>query len=258
MPELPVATLSHRLRAGETIVSAWVVTPAPVVVETLLGAGFDAVVLDMQHGGFDEVSAAAGIAAAALAGKPALVRTPVDAFPSASRVLDAGAAAVIAPMIDAPEHARRFASSCKYPPIGARSWGPGRVASLSGLAGQEYLLAANRLHLAIAMVETQAALDAIDDILAVPGIDGIFVGPSDLSIALSRGGKLDPFAPEVDAALDRVAARAAAAGKFAGLFCFSGRQAKDMAARGFRLLTVATDLLLLGAAARAEVADMRG
>jgi len=257
MPALPVPTLSDRLRAGETIVSAWVGTPAPAVVETLLGAGFDAAVIDMQHGGFDEVSAAAGIAAAALAGKPALVRTPVEAFPSASRVLDAGAAAVIAPMIDTTEHARRLASFCKYPPLGARSWGPGRATALSGLAGQDYLLAANRLHLAIAMIETQAALDAVDDILAVPGVDGIFVGPSDLSIALSRGGRLDPFAPEVDAALDRVAARAAAAGKFAGMFCFSGRQAKAMAARGFRLLTVATDLLLLAASARAEAADAR-
>ncbi len=257
MPVAAIAPLSDRLRAGETVLSAWIATPAAAVIETLLASGFDTAVFDMQHGGFDETLAAVGIGAAALLGKPAIVRIPVMAFPSASRLLDAGAAAIIAPMIDTAADARRFAAFCKYPPDGGRSWGPGRATTLTGLAGQDYLTAANRLHLAFAMIETEAALEALDEILAVPGIDGVFVGPSDLSIALSGGRGLDPHAPAVDRALDRVADRAAAAGKHAGLFCFSGEQARRMAGRGFRLLTIATDSLLLSAAARAELKAAR-
>ena len=258
MPDRPATLLSDRLGRGDTILSAWVGTPAPALVETLLGAGFDAAVLDMQHGGFDELAATAGIVAAALAGKPALVRIPGEAVASAARVREAGAAAVIAPMINSAQDAERLAAFCKYPPLGTRSWGPGRATALSGRAKQDYLEAANGIHLAFAMVETRAALDAVDEILAVPGIDGVFVGPSDLSITLSRGAALDPFSPEVDAALDRVAGRAAAAGKVAGMFCFSGQQARTMAGRGFRLLPIATDLLLLETAARAETAAARG
>ena len=250
--ELPPA----RLSPGETAFSAWVSTPAVGIVEALMGAGFDTAVLDMQHGGFDEAAAAAGIAAAALFGKPALVRVPVEGYPSASRLLDAGAAGVIAPMIEGPEDARRFAAFCKYPPLGTRSWGPGRATTLSGLAGPAYFDGANARHLALAMIETRGALEALDAILAVEGIDGIFAGPSDLSVALT--GRLDPSAPAVDAALTHVAARASAAGKVAGMFCFTGAQARTMAARGFGLLTIASDTLLVAAAARDALAAARG
>ncbi len=257
MQQYPLATLSQTLKGKGSVVSAWIGTPAPAVVEALLQGGFDSVVLDMQHGQYDETSAATGIAAAALVGKPAIVRIPVDAFPSASRLLDAGAAAIIAPMVNTAEDARRFAAYCKYPPAGERSWGPGRATSFTGLAGQDYLAAANGVQLCMAMIETGAALEALDDILAVPGIDGVFVGPSDLSIALSAGAALDPFAASVDAALDRVAAGAAAAGKIAGLFCFSGAQARAMVGRGFGLVTIATDLMLLRQAAALETAAAR-
>ena len=239
-----------------TVFSAWVGTPAAGIVEALIGAGFDAAVLDMQHGGFDEAAAAAGIAAAALFGKPAVVRVPVEGFPSASRLLDAGAAGVIAPMIHGAADAKRFAAFCKYPPVGSRSWGPGRATTLSGLAGRDYFRRANGLNLALAMIETRSALDALDDILAVDGIDGVFAGPSDLSVALT--GELDPSSPAVDEALAHVAGRARAAGKVAGMFCFTGTQARAMAARGFGFLTIATDTLLIAAAARSEIAAARG
>lgn len=257
MPRHPIVALSDALRSGTPVFAAWVSVPEPLIVETLLREGFDAAVLDMQHGGFDMASAAAGIAACALVGKPAIVRVPVDGFPAASRLLDAGAAAVVAPMINSAEDARRLAAFTKFPPLGERSWGPGRASAFTGLAGSDYLAEANGLHLTIAMIETVEALAAIDAILAVPGIDGVFVGPSDLSIALSRGAEVAPGSPAVDEALTRVEASARAAGKFAGLFCFTGRDAAAMATRGFALMTVATDLLLMREAARAELAAAR-
>lgn len=255
MPDVLVPSLSAKLHAGP-VFAAWVVAPEPAVVEALLREPFDGAVLDMQHGGFDVGTAAAGIASCALTGKPALVRVPVGDFAMASRMLDAGAAAIVAPMINSAEEARRLVSFTKYPPQGERSWGPGRVTTLSGCDGPDYLRQANAAQLTLAMIETRAALDAVDAILAVDGIDGIFVGPSDLSIGLS-GGSLDPTSLEVEAALDLIAERAKLAGKLAGIFCFTGRQAKEMAARGFGLNTISTDLLLLRSAARAELAAAR-
>ena len=109
----------------------------------------------------------------------------------------------------------------------------------------------------VAMIETREALDAVDEIVATPGIDGIFVGPSDLSIALSGGGIVDPHGAEVEAALTKIVAAAKVHGKFAGLFCFDGARAKAARARGFALCSIASDLLLLRSAARAELAAAR-
>jgi 4-hydroxy-2-oxoheptanedioate aldolase len=246
-----------RLKAGERLVAAWSGIADPLVAELLVREGFDTAVLDMQHGAYTVETAFRGIGALALAGAPAIVRIPIGDFATASRLLDGGAAAVIAPMVNSVADAKAFASYMRFPPGGDRSWGPHRALALSGLDAATYLAEANGLQLAIPMIETREAMAALDDILAVPGIDGVFVGPSDLSIALSRG-RVDPASAEVDRALDHVAARARAAGKFAGLFCFSGAQAKAMGARGFGLCSIATDSLMLRAAAKAELAAARG
>ena len=252
-----VAALARQIKSGPCVLSAWCGVPEPLIAELLVREGFDTAVLDMQHGAYDIDTTLRGIGAVALAGKPAIVRIPVEGFPTASRMLDAGAAAIIAPMINSVADARAFASFSKFPPLADRSWGPHRAIALTGLDHPTYLAEANSIQLAIAMIETREALAALDDILAVPGIDGVFVGPSDLSIALTHGSSVNPNHPEVDAALTHVVARAKAHGKFAGLFTFSGAKAKEMAARGFSLCSIATDQLLLRAAAKAELAAAR-
>ena len=252
-----IGALSQRIRAGHCVLTAWIGINDPAIAEQLAHEGYDAVMLDMQHGAIDFAGATRGISAAALAGKPAIVRIPVDDFATASRVIDAGAAAVIAPMINSGADARRFADFMKYPPLGRRSWGPRAALTLSGLIGPAYLHSANAMTLAIAMVETREALDALDEILSTPGIDGVFVGPSDLSIALNRGATVDPHGGDVDAQLTHVLARAKAHGKFASVFCFDGKRAREMAGRGYQLASVSTDQLLLRLAARAELAAAR-
>ncbi|RFB77963.1 HpcH/HpaI aldolase family protein [Methylovirgula sp. 4M-Z18] len=249
----PAALLSQQIRAGKPVFAAWCGYPEPAIAEQLCRDGFDTAVLDMQHGAFELDSAIRGIAHVALAGKPAIVRIPVGAFATVSRIFDYGAAGVIAPMINSAADARAFASFAKLPPVGDRSWGPRRALPLTGLAPDEYLRAANDQHLAIAMIETREAIAALDDILATPGIDGVFVGPSDLSIALSHGQKVDWAAPEVDQALDHVAARAKVHGKFCSAFTFNGVVAKNLASRGFSLLSIGTDALLMKQAAAAEL-----
>ena len=141
----------------------------------------------MQHGAIDLDGAMRAIQGVALAGKPTIARVPVGGFALASQLLDAGASGILAPMINSGDDARRLVEFVKFPPLGQRSWGPRTALPWSGLDAAAYLQTANATAQAIAMIETRAALDALDDILAVDGIDGVFVGPSDLSIALSGG-----------------------------------------------------------------------
>ena len=228
------------------------------VAETLGRAGFDLAILDMQHGAFDPITAAQAIAVLALGLTPAVVRIPVGEYQTASRLLDMGAAGIMAPMINTREDAERLVAYTKYPPGGERSWGPRRVLDLAGLDSASYFGRANALHRIWVMIETRAALDNLDAILAVDGIDGVYVGPSDLSVALTGGAGVNPTHPEVEAVLDRIAAAAHAVGKHAGLFTFSGRKAREMIARAFSFASIATDMLLLRAATESELADARG
>ena len=199
-----VAALAQQIRNGPPVLAAWCGVAEPLLAEILVREGFDTAVLDMQHGAYDLATAMRGISGVALAGKPCIVRIPVGDFANVSRLLDSGAAAVIAPMINTVADARAFAAFSKFPPLADRSWGPHRAIALTGMDHPTYLAKANSIQLAIAMIETREALAALDDILAVPGIDGVFVGPSDLSIALSHGAAVNPDHPEVDKALTHV------------------------------------------------------
>ena len=252
-----VSALSDRLRSGSPVLSAWCGIPEPAVAGLLAREGFDAVTLDMQHGAVDLAAAIRALPLVAAAGKPALVRVPVGEFATASRILDAGAAAVIAPMINTVEDARRFASFMKYPPLGERSWGPHGALALAGLQPADYLAKANGLAVSLAMIETREALSLIDEILAVPGLDGIFLGPSDLSIALSSGASIDPFMAEVDHALDHAHARARAAEKFVGVYAATGERASQFLKKRFDFVAVASDTLLLRSGAQAVLKAAR-
>jgi 4-hydroxy-2-oxoheptanedioate aldolase len=252
-----VGKLSKSLAADAPVFAAWVGMNEPAVAEALAREAFDAVVLDMQHGALDFAGASRAILAVALADQPAIVRVPVGDFPLASRLLDAGAAGIIAPMINGRADAERFASFAKFPPVGERSWGPRAALPLSGQDTQGYLDSANGLTHAIAMIETREALEALDDILAVNGVDGVFIGPADLSIALSKGAKWDPRGTALIEAAARVIARARAHSKYAGMFCFDGADAAAMADLGFKLCSVGSDGSLLRAAAVSELVAAR-
>jgi len=257
MTEAVVGKLAEALASSAPLMCAWVGMNEAAVAEALAREAFDAVVLDMQHGAVDFAGASRAILSVALAGKPTIVRIPVGDFAAASRLLDAGAAGVLAPMINSRADAERLVGFTKFPPVGERSWGPRAALPLSGLEPGAYLKAANRLTQTIAMIETRAALDALDEILAVDGVDGVFVGPSDLSIALSDGRGVDARGPVLLGAAGRVVDRVAALGKYAAMFCFDGKDACAMAGKGFKLVSVGSDQTLLRAAARAELAAAR-
>lgn len=257
----PAAALSlvPRLRRGERIVAGWVGFPEPIFVEAVARTALQAVVLDMQHGLHDAVSVVAGVAAVAAAGKSAIVRVAVEDFATASRALDFGAAGVIAPMINSAADARRLVEFVKFPPRGRRSWGPGRAMVLGGIGSREaYLAQADGLTLALAMIETREGLAALDEILAVDGIDGVFVGPNDLCIALTDGAVVDPQASLLDEPLGRIVAAAHGAGKVAGIFGGSGARAGELLRRGFDLVTVGHDDAYVAAGVGAMLAAMTG
>ena len=234
-------SLARRLKSGETVHTGWCPLPYPIVAETLGREGFPAVTLDQQHGLWDTAGTVTGIAAIRQAGAAPIVRIPVGGFAVASRVLDMGAEGVIAPMINTVEDARAFAAAAKYPPLGERSSGPLRALMLNGMELNDYVAQANDHVVTLAMIETRKALSNLGAILATPGIDAVFIGPSDLSLALSDGKTLDPHSREVDAAVDEIGKAAAKAGKIAGAYTATAERANELAARGFRFLAVASD-----------------
>jgi len=252
-------TLAHRLRAGETVFSGWCGLPYPIVAEIVGRDGFPAVTLDGQHGLWDLNAILMAIAAVRQGGAAPVVRVPVGDFATVSRVLDFGAEGIIAPMINTPADARALAAAAKYPPIGERSWGPHRATTLAGLADQTvYLREANDHVVTLAMIETRTALQNLDAIAETPGVDGLFLGPSDLSINLSDGTKLDPLSKEVEHELDRILATAQRTKKIPGAYCHSAERAAALAKRGMKFLAVGSDLAFLRAGTAAALKVLKG
>lgn len=241
----PLVGFATRLRAGEKAFLAWTGVRETLNVEVMLRAGCDAVVLDWQHGPADTGAVMESIQTAYACGKPALVRVGLGDVTEAARFLDWGAAGVIVPMVNSAEDARRLVKALKYAPLGERSYGPLRASGMAGLTSAEYFARANDFTLLFVMIETRAGMEALDEILAVPGIDGVLVGPNDLCIALTNGAIVDPLHPVVDEALGAILAKVKAAGKLAAAFCPSGARAGELAARGFNLVSIATEQMLL-------------
>ncbi len=253
----PMSSLPERMKSGRPVLTAWCGLPDASVPALLAREAFDAVTIDMQHGAVDFAEAVKALPLVGAAGKPAVVRVPVGEFATASRLLDAGASGIIAPMINTVEDARRLAAFTKFPPRGERSWGPHGALSLAGLTPKDYFAQANGFSVTFAMVETREALAIVDDILAVDGVDAIFIGPSDLSIALSNGASLDPASREVDEALDHAIARARAASKFIGVYAPTGERAAQFAAKGCDFIALGSDSALLRAGAQAALKVVR-
>jgi 4-hydroxy-2-oxoheptanedioate aldolase len=253
-----MTTLISRLVAGETIFTAWSSIPDALTVETMAGQGYDAVTLDMQHGGHHEDSVLRSIPGILRAGAHPVVRIPVGRFDMASRALDFGAESVIAPMINSVADARAFGAAMKYPPLGERSWGPTFALPRSAVRDtQEWLLNSNARTLAFAMVETRAALDALDGILEAPGIDGIFVGPADFSIAWTGGASLDPVREDMMEAIADIARRTLAAGKVAGIYLTNVAMAGRFAKMGYRFQAVASEIRVIAAGSAALLGEAR-
>jgi 4-hydroxy-2-oxoheptanedioate aldolase len=254
-----VPTLRERLGHGAPVYSGWSAIPDSLAVEALAGTAFDAVTLDMLHGGHHEDSVLRALGAIIAEGKHALVRIPVGRFDMASRALDFGADAVIAPMINSVADAKAFAQACKYPPVGGRSWGPSFAMPRRGVKSSgDWLAGGNASTLAFAMIETREALAVVDDILAVHGIDGVLVGPADFSIAWSNGRLVDPSHEPMMEAIADIAARASGAGKLAAIYVSDPALIPRFVDMGFRMVALGSEARLMQIGADALIKAAKG
>ncbi|RIY03630.1 hypothetical protein D3218_02470 [Aureimonas flava] len=253
---MSLTRLRDLLARPEPVLSGWSSLADPVVHEILLRA-FDALVLDGQHGLAGVADLREGCARAALLGKPAIVRVAPGDLALAGRAADLGAAGVILPMVDSADEARAFARSLRYMPGGTRSFGPTRAADLFGMTPRDYMRAADEAVVSFAMIETAAAYADLDAILAVPELGGVFVGPSDLSMALGDG-VLDPQGEANDRAIAHIAARARAAGKAVAIYALDAADARRYADMGCQLIGIASDVGILKAGCARLASEFRG
>ncbi|MBO6902014.1 MAG: 2,4-dihydroxyhept-2-ene-1,7-dioic acid aldolase [Rhizobiaceae bacterium] len=251
-------SLAVQLAADETVFAAWSGIPDPLTLEALAATEFDSVLLDMQHGGHSEESVLRCLAPVIAHGKPGIVRIPVGRFDMASRALDYGAQAVVAPMINSADDARQFAAAMKYPPLGERSWGVGIASARDGQTDNtKRLREGNGETLAFAMIETRRAYDALDAILDVPGIDAVFIGPSDFSIGWTNGKAVDPRLEDMAGAVQEVVKKARAAGKYAGLYLADMSDAGRMRELGIQFFGFAPEAQLMNIGAASLLAKAK-
>ncbi|HYM15276.1 MAG TPA: thiamine phosphate synthase [Dehalococcoidia bacterium] len=245
-------TVKTKWRRGEPAYGAWLTIGSSFSAETVAHQGFDWVCIDMQHGIIGFETAVEMLRAIGTSRAMPFVRVPWNDVSIIGRVLDAGAMGVIVPMVNSAEEARAAATACRYFPEGARSYG----ATRAGLyAGADYFAHANAEIACIPMIETRQALERLDEILDVPGIDAVYVGPADLSITLGMEPRMDNGGVFEEARL-RIAHACSERGIAAGIHGNAALAERHRAA-GYRMITVTSDVPALVAAAEADLRTAR-
>jgi 4-hydroxy-2-oxoheptanedioate aldolase len=247
--------LTRIIAGGGTVLNAWLAIANTFSAELMAHQGFDAVTIDLQHGPVDFQAAVGMLQAISTTSAVPMVRVPWNEPILPAKLLDAGAYGIICPMINSKAEAEALVTACRYPPRGARSFGPNR-AVLYG--GADYWQHANDEVLIFAMVETRQAVKNLDEIVSVEGLNGVYVGPSDLSLSMGKTPTLDPQDSEVLAAIKTICAVTRKNGKIAGVHTDSAKTAVRRFAEGYQLCTILSDARLMANAASAAVREARG
>jgi 4-hydroxy-2-oxoheptanedioate aldolase len=250
-----MSTLRELWDGGGVTVGGWCVMPSAFSAELMGRAGFDWVCVDTQHGvvGYDQM--ALMLQALAITGTPAFVRVPWNTPGDIMKALDAGAQGVVVPMVNSADEARRVVGACRYPPDGYRSWGPIRAAL--GVDGYSPEVGNRRVVVAV-MIETAAGVAAADEILAVPGVDAVYVGPNDLAISHGMSPSADAVEDEHSRLIETILAAAQRHGVVPGIHCGSVETAARWRDRGFRMLNVLSDAVFMRTNATAVVKALAG
>lgn len=254
------ARTSESLRAawggGGATYGLWSTLPDLSVAELIAGLPYDYVVVDLQHGvtTFADLPVMAQVMRGA--GAAPLVRVPWNEPAQIMRALDCGAAGVLVPMIGSAAEARAAVEPCRFPPNGTRSWGPmwGYVRSDGALPPEEQDAQA----ICLVMIETKGAVEALNEIVATPGIDGVYIGTNDLALACGFGRQTYRDSPEIASLIQRIVDACRSAGIAAGVHCSDPQMGRDWIARGATMVTIAQDSGLLAAAALAALNEARG
>jgi 4-hydroxy-2-oxoheptanedioate aldolase len=256
-----MAMIKNKLKeiwaAGRPSLNGWLSIGNPFTAEIMAAQGYDSVSIDVQHGALDYASLLPMFQAMRASGVVPMARVPWLEPGIIMKVLDAGAYGVICPMINSAEQAREFVSYLRYPPLGQRSFGPTR-ANFS--AGANYAGEANGEILAFAMIETMEGMENLEAIAATPGLDGLYVGPADLTLGLTEGRlppAFDREEPEMVEAIKKILSVAKKNGIRAALHCGTPEYAARAIEWGYNMTTVSGDSRILAAGAAAHVGAWR-
>ena len=239
---------------GEAVVNGWLAIPSAFSAEVMAHQGFDSLVVDMQHGVVDYQVAVTMLQAISTTDVVPMARVPWNDPARLMKILDAGVFGVICPMINTREEAEALVRHCKYPPRGHRSWGPVRA---SIYAGADYGDHANDDIVVMPMIETAEAVKNLDDILSVPGVDAVYVGPSDLSLTMGCKPRLDQTDPPVVEAQLKIVAACKRHGVAAGIHNGTAAYALKMIEAGYQFVTLASDSRHMAMKAAEEVGAVR-
>ena len=252
---VPENTFKTRLQAGEVLTGIWLSSASSLLAELAGRAGFDWCLIDGEHSPLSLSDMLPLLQALAATPASAVVRIPAAQDWMVKQALDMGAQAVLVPLVHDAAMAQHMASAMRYPPGGHRGMGAAMSRASGFGAMTHYVTQVNLNACLIVQPESRAALDNIDAIAAVEGVDGVFIGPADLSADMGFVGQ--PEHPEVDAAIDHIVARAHAAGKFAGVLTFNPDRIAKYRAMGVEFLGVGGDVAVLGTALRALAQQVR-
>lgn len=241
-----VRNFRRRLLAGEVLVGTMLTLPSASVAEILADAGFAWLFLDCEHGPMD-VAAVQEVLQAVGHRCACLVRVPEGTEGEIKRILDAGAQGIIVPQVNSAAQAAAVVRASRYPPLGSRGVGIGRAQGY-GLKFAEYVAAANDEVVVVVQAEHRDAVDAIDEIVAVPGVDCVLIGPYDLSASFNRMGQIHDA--EVVSAIERVLSACSAAEMATGYFGVTAEAVEEYRLRGCRLLVAGVDVAFLSAGAQ--------
>jgi 4-hydroxy-2-oxoheptanedioate aldolase len=255
MTDLPVNPFKQALAAGRPQIGLWCSLASNYAVEAVAGAGFDWLLLDMEHAPNDLESLLSQLQAAAPYGTHPIVRVPWNDMVTIKRVLDVGAQTLLIPMVDTPEQAREAVSSMRYPPAGVR--GVAGTTRASGFGRiRDYAKRANEQVCVLVQVETAQALENLDAIAAVDGVDGVFIGPADLHASLGYTGELHH--PEVWPKIEDAMRRIRAAGKAPGFLTPNEADARRILEIGGLFVAVGADIGLMARGADALAKKFKG
>ena len=248
--------IKQMMAEGKPVINGWLAIPSTASAEAMAHCGWDSLTIDMQHGLVDYSNALPILQAISTTDVTPLARVNWNEPGQIMKILDAGSYGVICPMVSNKEEAEKFVKACMYPPKGYRSFGP-----IRGLiyGGSDYPDHANDEILKIAMIETKESLEKLDEIMSSPGVDGIYIGPADLSLAIGEKPGFDkPENTKAYSEILRILEHAKKNKIFAGIHNGTPEYANKMIEKGFNFVTIASDLRSMSTGAKSMVDTMKG
>ncbi len=248
--------LKELFKAGKPIINSWLAIPTSFSAEVMANQGWDSLTIDMQHGLIDYTNAVGMLQAISTTETTPIARVNWNEPGQIMKILDAGCYGVICPMVSNRKEAENFVQACQYPPKGYRSFGPIR-ASIYG--GNDYAKQANNEVLKLAMIETKEALEKLDEILDTPNLDGIYIGPADLSLSVGEEPGFDKSEnTKAYKEILKILEGAKKRNLIAGIHNGTAEYAQKMIEKGFNLVTVGSDSRYIGAGAQSDLEKLKG